>query len=197
MIAIIDCGSTKVPKIVEYVSEYSTCYSIEISSLPLKNTENLSGIIVSGAPILITENDPRTYVDKIKDLLNLNIPLLGICFGHQIIGLCFEAKAMKMQADRDFNTIEILNTDPLFKGFENSMEMMEDHCEHITLPENFIHLNSSKNCLNEGNIQAKQSMGYNIILNHQGKKERKLFKILLPFVGLGPCNKNQFGLVFY
>ncbi|VFP85716.1 Carbamoyl-phosphate synthase small chain [Buchnera aphidicola (Cinara pseudotaxifoliae)] len=54
-----------------------------------------SGILLSNGP-----GDPRLYIKSIKDtkkLLNLSIPIFGICLGHQILALSLGAKIIKMK----------------------------------------------------------------------------------------------------
>ncbi|VFP77667.1 glutamine-hydrolyzing carbamoyl-phosphate synthase small subunit [Buchnera aphidicola] len=54
-----------------------------------------SGILLSNGP-----GDPRLYTKAIKDtkkLLNLPIPIFGICLGHQILALSLGAKITKMK----------------------------------------------------------------------------------------------------
>ena len=150
MVVIIDCGSTKVPQIVDFVSEFTECVCVKISNFQAQEFPILNGFIISGAPILITEMDLNEHSKKIAEILNSGVPVLGICFGHQMIGLHFGAKAFKMAEDREINTIDVLFHNKLFLGLEKKFEMTEDHCEHISLPEDFVHIASSNKCWNEG-----------------------------------------------
>jgi len=77
------------------------------------------------------------------------LPVLGICFGHQLIGLLFGASASRMREDRDWQTVEAFEDCILFNRLPDEVEMMEDHCETISIPPGFQHIASSDACINE------------------------------------------------
>ncbi len=52
------------------------------------------GIFLSNGP---GDPEPCTYaINAIRDLLKMNIPMFGICLGHQLLGLALGAKTRKM-----------------------------------------------------------------------------------------------------
>ncbi|MDF2178115.1 glutamine-hydrolyzing carbamoyl-phosphate synthase small subunit [Aliiglaciecola sp. CAU 1673] len=56
---------------------------------------NPNGVFLSNGP---GDPEPCTYaIDAIKTLLDKNIPIFGICLGHQLLGLASGAKTMKMK----------------------------------------------------------------------------------------------------
>jgi len=74
------CKITIVPK--------NTTYQNILKLLP-------NGIFLSNGP-----GDPRKYkksINSIKKLLKYNIPMFGICLGHQILALSNNAKIIKMK----------------------------------------------------------------------------------------------------
>ena len=149
MILIIDCGSQKTPNIEQCVDEFMDYTTISLFDLSEQQFENKKGIIISGAPILITEVDLKPYLEVCKCLLTTNLPILGICFGHQIIGLLHGAFGSRMKEDRDWQTVEFYETSSLNDKLPSEVEMMEDHCESISIPQGFKLLASSDACVNE------------------------------------------------
>ena len=107
MILIIDCGSQKTQYIEESVDEFMDFETISIHDISDEYFNNKKGVIISGAPILITEIDISSYLEKFKWIKTIDLPILGICFGHQMIGLTFGAFGSRMKEDRDWQTIEI------------------------------------------------------------------------------------------
>jgi GMP synthase (glutamine-hydrolysing) len=149
MIAILDCGSSKVLAIESMVDQFLDYKTIPFLDFKLEDHSNLIGIIISGAPLLITEMDLTPYREKSKWILNIELPVLGICFGHQIIGLQYGAFASMIREDRGWQEIEFLIKDPIFDRMPTVTEMMEDHCEAISIPANFNLFASSDSCVNE------------------------------------------------
>jgi len=53
------------------------------------------GVFLSNGP---GDPEPCTYaIDAIKKLLETDIPIFGICLGHQLLGLASDAKTVKMK----------------------------------------------------------------------------------------------------
>lgn len=144
IITIIDCGSTKVPDIVKMVEQNGV--KTEIVKLSENKKWNGNGIIISGAPVLLTETDPKPYLKLSGQIKHVKVPLLGICFGHQLIGLHFGAEIKKCTADRERQKIHFFRDTRITSGFSEMMEFKEDHCECITLPDNFDLVASSVTC---------------------------------------------------
>lgn len=150
MIAIIDCGSQKTPLIESLIYEHVDTKVIPLMDLnPATDFEGCMGAVISGAPILITEKDPAPYLEQLSWLKQPPFPVLGICFGHQMIGLTFGALANRQREDRDWQTIEVLVDCPLFDKLPQELELMEDHCEAISIPPGFQHVAVSDSCVNE------------------------------------------------
>jgi GMP synthase (glutamine-hydrolysing) len=149
MIALIDCGSSKTPAIAEHLDEYIDVQTIGLLDLKSTHIDNFDGIVLSGAPILLTDIDPTPYLTHLSWIKTYQKPLLGICFGHQIIGLLNGARVSKMREDRGFQEIELIKDDTLFERLPDVFEMQEDHCEHISVPKNFVLLACSDACINE------------------------------------------------
>lgn len=149
MILIIDCGSQKTPYIEQCVDEFMDFQTVAILSLTENDLNNKKGIIISGAPLLITEMDLTPYLEKVSWIKTIKIPVLGICFGHQLIGISFGAFGSRMKEDRDWQTIEVYEVCPLFEKLPTEIKMMEDHCESISIPAGFELVASSDTCVNE------------------------------------------------
>jgi GMP synthase (glutamine-hydrolysing) len=161
MILIINCGSSKVPQIEQMVDEFMDFQTIPILELQDKDLENKKGVILSGAPILITEIDPRKYLERISWLKTIDIPVLGICFGHQLIGITFGSFGTRIREDRNWQEIEAIETSKLFEKLPTTFEMMEDHCETISIPHDFMLTAVSDACVNEA-MQHREKPIYGV-----------------------------------
>ncbi|TNE53255.1 MAG: hypothetical protein EP338_12015 [Bacteroidetes bacterium] len=149
MILIIDCGSNKVPSI-EYAVDLSCDYqTVGVFDLTEEQLNQAMGVIISGAPILVTEIDLSPYQTAFSWIKDYSKPVLGICFGHQILGLIHGAYAARQKDDRDWQTIELIEDSLLFDKFPFEFKMVEDHCENISVPSDFKLLAVSDACVNE------------------------------------------------
>jgi len=149
MILLLDCGSSKTPYIASVIDEYMDVTTAPILDFDPSTLSQFSGIVISGAPILVTEQDTSVFLKAISWIKETSTPVLGICFGHQLIGLSFGAEAYRMREDRDWQTIEAYEECPLLDKLPTEFEMMEDHCETISVPPGFELVASSDVCVNE------------------------------------------------
>ncbi len=160
MILIIDCGSQKTPFIEEAVDLQMDFETVGLWDVTKTHTEGKLGVVISGAPILITEIDYTKHLEQLAFLKELEIPVLGICFGHQVLGLLHGALPSRQKEDRDWQTIESLEEHALFDKLPTEFEMMEDHCESISVPKDFRLLAVSDACVNEAMCHtSKQLIG--------------------------------------
>ena len=147
-IIIIDFGSQFTQLIARRVRELGV-YS-EILSHKKKinfNDNNISGIILSGGPLNVYQTSKVKFDKKI---LNQKIPILGICFGHQIISKELGGKVKKSK-HREFGLVKIkkkrdstLTINFFNKKGTNNVWM--SHSDQVTkLPKNFQMVASSDN----------------------------------------------------
>ncbi len=147
-ILIINCGSKKTPLIAEHVKALTEFEILNFTNV--RSIKKYSGIIISGAPILLTETSHGEYLNMGKIIFsNKNLPVLGICFGHQLMGIYHHALISKCDEDRNTQSILVVKKNDLFGNKNESYNFMEDHCESITCPESFTTLAYSVICENE------------------------------------------------
>jgi GMP synthase (glutamine-hydrolysing) len=161
MILIIDCGSNKTKYIEQIVYEFMDTRLTSLMDFQDSDLEGVKGVILSGAPLLVTEIDTTPYEDKMKWILTIEVPVFGICFGHQLIGILHGAFPNRMREDRDWQVIESLEESPLFNRLPNEFRMMEDHCEAISIPPGFQLIASSDACVNEA-MQHREKPIYGV-----------------------------------
>jgi GMP synthase (glutamine-hydrolysing) len=151
MVTIVNFGSSKTPLIAEMVSACGADNKIvKWNECNSNDFQNSSGIIFSGSPTMFTEADHKPYIENFSFIKEGKIPVLGICFGHQLIGILHGAKIFRGVAVRTRIKIAVLKEDALFNGLTPVTEMNEDHTEGITLPPSFIHLATSSTYTVEG-----------------------------------------------
>ena len=149
-ILIIDFGSQFTQLIARRVRELGVFSEIISHKKVNKNNiikDNISGIIFSGGPLNVYEKDKFRFDKKI---LQLNIPVLGICFGHQILSKELGGKVKKSN-QREFGLAQIkkVSNSKLIKNFFNKRGICKvwmSHSDQVSkMPKNFKVIASSKN----------------------------------------------------
>ena len=94
-ILIIDYGSQFTQLIARRIRElgvYSEIISHKRVKLSDISSKHVSGLILSGGPLNVYQSNKIKFD---KRILNLKIPILGICFGHQILSKNLGGKVKK------------------------------------------------------------------------------------------------------
>ena len=148
-ILIIDFGSQFTQLIARRIRELGVFSEIvshkKINSL--KIFTNVIGVILSGGPLNVYNSYKFRFNRKV---LFLNIPILGICFGHQIISKELGGRVKKSRF-REFGFAEIkkINNSLLIRNFfnnKNTNNAWMSHADHVSkLPNGFKVVASSKN----------------------------------------------------
>src|SRR3989344_4570725 len=84
MIKIIDCGSQLTQNIARRVRELGVYSEIVPFNTPIERirVQDLEGIVISGGQFSVYDRGSPMYS---KEVLNLGVPILGICYGQQSI----------------------------------------------------------------------------------------------------------------
>jgi len=148
-ILIIDFGSQFTQLIARRIRELGV-FSEIISHKKIKIKDidrSIKGIILSGGPLNVDQINKYSFDKKI---INLNIPILGICFGHQILSKLNGGK-VKQSKHREFGLANIYkkNESLLTKNFFNKQKFKKvwmSHADQVSkLPKNFKVVASSTN----------------------------------------------------
>lgn len=143
MIAILDFGSQYTHLICRRVRELGVTAEIYpgFSELP-SDTENIKGIILSGSP---ASSRDRTFPRPTRDWLESGIPVLGICYGMQVMTTLLGGK-VGAGTRREFGESEVILTGdcPLFHGLPHHLRVWMSHSDRVmVLPDRFTVLAES------------------------------------------------------
>jgi GMP synthase (glutamine-hydrolysing) len=148
-ILIIDFGSQFTQLIARRIRELGVFSEIiSHKKIKLKDIDQtIKGIILSGGPLNVYQINKYSFDKKI---INLNIPILGICFGHQILSK-LNGGRVKQSKHREFGLANIYkkNESLLISNFFNrqkSKKVWMSHADQVSkLPKNFKVIASSTN----------------------------------------------------
>jgi GMP synthase (glutamine-hydrolysing) len=112
----------------------------------LPELENLAGAVITGSHSMVTDGLVWSLnLERwIQQLSSLDIPILGICYGHQLIakalgGLCgYHAKGKEI-GSVDIHSLEAIKEDALFKNAPKSFKAHTTHSQTVLqLPKNSV-----------------------------------------------------------
>ena len=151
LILILDFGGQYNQLIARRVREcnvYSEVvpYDINIEQIKEKNPK---GIIFTGGPASVYGEDaPKCD----KEIFNLGIPILGICYGMQLMTHILGGEVAKA-SKREYGTtnVSIVDNSVLLNGFDKNNTFLMSHTDFVkTIPEGFYNIASTTSCPNAG-----------------------------------------------
>ncbi len=146
-IVVLDFGSQYAHLIAKRFRLLGYYSEIALPSADVSVFENTAGIVFSGGPASV-------YDEKVPEfnsaILDLDIPVLGLCYGHYIVQLGYNGKVGKADVGEfGFATLN-LNPDvtcPLFEGIEPTQQVWMSHQDGVlALGEGFEVVGSTKDC---------------------------------------------------
>ena len=137
-ILILDFGSQYTQNIARKVRECAVYCEIHPCNMPVEKIfeYNAKGIILSGGPASVLDTDSPLCDSK---LFELGIPVLGICYGMQLITHILDGKVDPSE-QREFGRAELKlkESSSLFEGVKNNSTVWMSHGDRITkLPNKF------------------------------------------------------------
>ena len=146
-IVVLDFGSQYAHLIAKRFRMLGYYSEIALPSTDLDVFENCKGIIFSGGPSSVYEENIPDFNEKI---LELDLPILGLCYGHQLISKCYGGNVGKAEVG-EFGFAELnLNPSvksPLFEGIEPKQQVWMSHQDGVlSLAPGFEVVGSTKDC---------------------------------------------------
>ena len=139
-IVVLDFGSQYTQLIARRIREQRVYCEIQPYTLPLADIETMApkGIILSGGPTSVYVAD-APKIDAA--LFRLDIPVLGICYGMQLMAFLLEGGKVHPAIEREFGNAQLqVNTasEPLFAGLSSEVTAWMSHGDRIDkLPAGF------------------------------------------------------------
>ena len=175
-IKIIDFGSQFTQLIARKIREIGVFCEIISHNKINKNYKlerNVKGLILSGGPLNVYQSNKVKFN---KNLLFANIPVLGICFGHQVISKELGGK-VKQSKSREFGLAKVIQikNSALTKNFflNNKNNVWMSHADEvIKLPKNFkviAKTNNSKFCIIENSKDKLYGIQFHPEVTHTNR----------------------------
>ncbi len=188
-IVVLDFGSQYSHLICRRIRDFSVYAELLPFDTSLENIKKLNpkGIIFSGGPSSVYDSNAPVPDGKI---FQLNVPILGICYGHQIIVNNFGGKVKRANKEYGSSVLTIDDNSDILNGIGDSVRAWMSHGDEAeNVPEDFEiigHTESSRSAA----IANKQKTIFGIQFHPEVVHTEKGTEILKNFV-LKVCNANQ------
>ncbi|RMH22967.1 MAG: glutamine-hydrolyzing GMP synthase [Gemmatimonadetes bacterium] len=129
-IAVIDFGGQYAHLIATKVRRLGVRAEIRQPEDPLESYEGVRGIVISGSPSLSAYGEDSDYNRSIYDL---DVPILGFCFGHQEIAKHYGGTVV--HGGREWGHAELhltVDDHPLFRGLGPVEPVWMSHYDSVT-----------------------------------------------------------------
>lgn len=146
-IVVLDFGSQYAHLIAKRFRALGYYSEIELPSCDVEKLRDAKGIVFSGGPASVYDEKTPDFNSRILDL---DIPILGLCYGHYIVQLGYNGKVGKAEVGEfgfaQLNIRKELNS-PLFKGIDPQQQVWMSHQDGVlSMGEGFEVIGSTKDC---------------------------------------------------
>lgn len=108
---------------------------------PLPTREGFAGTLVTGSGAMVTDRADwsERSADWLRDAAHAGMPLLGICYGHQLLAHALGGEVADHPAGREMGTIGLelhdgAAQDPLFAGLPPAFPAQATHLQTVLRP---------------------------------------------------------------
>ena len=151
-IIVLDFGSQYAHLIAKRFRMLGYYSEIALPTASLEIFENARGVVFSGGPSSVYDDDAPDFN---SDILKLPIPILGLCYGHYIVQTGYKGKVGKAPVGEfGFATLNFnpgmggsASKCPLFKGIDGDQQVWMSHQDGVLqLGEGFEVVGSTRDC---------------------------------------------------
>lgn len=188
-IIVLDFGSQYSHLICRRIREFSVYAELVPFDIPVEELQKLNpkGIVFSGGPASVYNKDSPQPSLKIFEL---GLPVLGICYGHQLIVNNFGGRVKRANKEYGSSVLKIDSGSDLLAGMGSSTRAWMSHGDAAeTLPSGFEIIGHTENSFAAA-IANRQKMVYGIQFHPEVVHTENGIQVLKNFV-LNICEAKQ------
>lgn len=137
--------------LTQAVSQFTDCTTVNYQTIDSDKPiiGHYDGVVVSGVPLHYSFESIKARERHLKWIRDTTLPVLGICFGHQVMGELFGAQVIEnLEAEDELCQLHIVADDPLIQNLGPDPIIKANHRGSINVPDEFRLLASSAKCQN-------------------------------------------------
>ena len=188
-IIVLDFGAQYGHLIARRIRELNVYSEIMEPTVDISKLKNCKGIILSGGPSSVNDDDAPEYNPEI---FKLDIPILGICYGHQVMSKEMNG-SIKPGKSNEYGIakLDISDNNSLFKDMDNSHEIVwMSHGDSVDeLPGGFKTIASTEDC-SVAAIANESKKYYGLQFHPEVTHTRNGQKIFDNFINICSCKRE-------
>lgn len=188
-IAVLDFGGQYAHLIANRVRRLGVFTEIHSPTASIEELEGVKGIIYSGGPSSVYAKDAPKYNPEI---LNIPVPKLGICYGHQLLASELGGKVQPGKV-KEYGIADLKVSDandPIFEGVPAESPMWMSHGDSVSeLPEGYKIIASTADC-KVAAVACPERKIYGFQFHPEVTHSRYGMKVLENFVRYCGCEKS-------
>jgi GMP synthase (glutamine-hydrolysing) len=188
-IAILDFGSQYTHLITRRIRQLGILARIYSPTVDMQELKGVKGIILSGGPQSVNDDTAIKYNEYV---FKLNVPILGLCYGHQLIAYHFngQVQAGKVK-EYGLATLNKAGENILLDKFKDSEQVWMSHGDSVSkIPFGFKVIARTKDCTVAGMAHDELKL-YGLQFHPEVHHTKNGLKILENFLfKICHCEKN-------
>jgi GMP synthase-like glutamine amidotransferase len=137
---LINCylDSNKINELRDALSKFTVCRVVPYTSIgpDYQMASDMGAVVISGSEARIVKSEDRTKFDGVMQFIrNCKVPLLGVCFGHQLLCYTFGAKTGSLQKPTcdKFEEVKVIQTGDILARFRmgQTVPLAEWHNDYV------------------------------------------------------------------
>jgi GMP synthase (glutamine-hydrolysing) len=138
---------TLVPHIGDYEAWFARVlgdeYALEVHRAferPQHRLDGYDGMVITGSPRSLAAPKIEPWMDDaaafVRDAATAGVPVLGVCFGHQLVGYAWGGRVRQNPNGWEVGTVDVELTDegardPLFAGLPRRLRVIQSHQDEV------------------------------------------------------------------
>jgi len=179
-IAILDFGSQYTHLITRRIRHLGVLAQIYSPDVDIQKFRGVKGIILSGGPQSVHDDTALKYNEYIFEL---KVPILGLCYGHQLIAYHFNGQVVPGKVkEYGLATLQKAGENILLDKFKNSEQVWMSYGDQVKkIPFGFKVIARTKDCTVAGMAHDEQQL-YGLQFHPEVKHTKNGLKILENFL---------------
>jgi GMP synthase (glutamine-hydrolysing) len=187
-IVVIDFGGQYAHLIANRIRRLGVYSEIALPDTSPEKLKKYKGIILSGGPSSVLEHGSPTLD---RAVLELGIPVLGLCYGHQLVALKLDGTVTKGKI-REYGraSLSVIDDSNILKGLDRTEQVWMSHGDTVEkLPPEFAILGSTEDCAAAAVGDPKRRI-YGLQFHPEVTDTPHGMKILDTFIDICKCRKG-------